>query len=110
MDILRKAGNMNISAITKGFILPSFTYEIRRVRHGGGSSYGVGYDDLQKDLQKFSGVTEDDYDIFIFVDWDKKIDKDIKVYAELIEKKIRVELIPFDKDKKIKITVELKKE
>jgi len=102
-------GNMNISALTKGFILPQFRYEIRRSRHGGGSSYGEGYNELHKDLDrhKLSGITQEDYDIFVYVDWDGKQDKHGKeIYVELIQNKIEVQLLT-DTNEKYKINVEL---
>ena len=102
-------GNMNISAITKGFILPKFTYAIRK-KGGGGLQYGESYGQLQRDLKDLKKKEEEIDAIIVYIDWDKKVNKNIKAYAKLIEKKIRAELIPFDKDKKIIINVELKKD
>jgi len=84
-------GNMNISALTKGFILPYFIYEIRR-KHGGGSLYGEGYDKLQKDLQKLDSKDIDA--IIVKVNWNRNQSKYNKyIYAELIKNKIEVQLI-----------------
>ena len=101
-------GNMNISALTKGFILPFFKYEIKK-KHGGGSLYGDGYENLQKELinQKQSGVTYEDVDITVFVDWDKSQNKENKeIYVKLIQKKIEVQLLENTKNK-YSINVEL---
>lgn len=88
-------GWLNISALYKGFVLPFFKYEIIRKR--GGSSPHVlssGYkeENLYNDLRN---VKEDEIDVIkVYVNWDKNIKKyDKKIYAELIKKKIEVELL-----------------
>ena len=96
---------MNISALTKGFILPTFEYEIITKKKGGGSS-GTGVVGLKGDLKKYK---PEDIDVIkIYVDWDKKKYKhrDKEIYAELIEKKISVELLG-ESNEKLNISVEL---
>ena len=97
---------MNISALTKGFVLPFFRYRIS-YRRGGGSLYGENYNNLKEDIKKLQ--TEDeiiDY-ITIYVEWDKFIDNyDKKIYVEIIKTKIEAQLI-IDEIKDIKINVEL---
>lgn len=94
-------GNMNISALTKGFILPEFKYKI--IRRHGGISTGEGYDQLVKDLSK----DKKDVDVIeVYVDWYKDGNKHGKyIYARLIEKKIEAQLI---KDVKIKYKITVK--
>jgi len=103
-------GNMNISAITRGFILPYFRFEIRK-KGGGSDQYGEGLRELQHELKKLTGVTEEEVDyIAVFVDWNKDVDKYGKeIYAELIEKKITAQLLKHTNEK-YKINVELIKE
>jgi len=94
---------MNISALTKGFILPQFKYKIRLRR--GGSLYGDNYDQLKNDLQK-QNIENIDY-IKVYVDWNNNNNKyDKKIYVELIKKKIEVKLLNQIK-KQYNITVEL---
>ena len=102
-------GNMNISAITKGFIFPSLSYIIRK-KGGGGDQKGDSYEEFQKDLERLRKEQEEIDAITVYVNWNKEVDKyGKKVYVELIENKIRAELLPNDPDKKIIINVELKK-
>ena len=98
-------GNMNISALTKGFILPTFKFIIRKRRGGGSSVQGEGLGHLKREL---SGQTYDDIDIIeVYIDWNKEVDKYGKdVYVELIKKKIEVQLLK-STNEKFKITVEL---
>ncbi len=100
-------GNMNISAITKGFILPSFKFIIRR-KGGGSPQYGEGIDHLKTELKKLTGKTYDDVELIeVYVDWNKEVEKHSKeVYVELIQKKIEVQLLKSIKEK-YKIKVEL---
>lgn len=95
---------MNISLLTKGFILPVFEYVIitRRRRHG-----GMGLGPLQDDIKKI-GIDEIDV-IKVYVDWykHKKTKKDKKIYAEIVEKKISAELMK-EFNEEIKIDVELR--
>lgn len=101
-------GNMNISAITKGFILPAFKFVIRK-KKGGSPAYGKGLEQLKDELFKLTGKTYDDVDsIEVYVDWNKDVNKYGKeVYVELIQKKIEVELL---QTKKYNIKVELIKD
>ena len=96
---------MNISLLTRGYILPIFEYIIitrSKIRTGGS---GLGH--LQTDIEKI-GVDEIDV-IKVYVDWfkHKNKKKDKKIYAEIVEKKIEAELLK-KFDKKIKINVELR--
>jgi len=84
-------GNMNISAITKGFILPSFEFEIvtptRRIRGGGSAAFYEEVEQLHKKKEEIDHIN-------IFVNWNKssyKMGK--KVTVELIQKKLNVELL-----------------
>jgi predicted nucleotide-binding protein (sugar kinase/HSP70/actin superfamily) len=96
---------MNISALTKGFILPVFKFEIRLRR--GGISYGDGYDDLKDKLKKFEQEKEEIDYIKVYIDWDKdKSETDKKIYVKLIKKTIEVELLK-DTLKHYSITVEM---
>lgn len=108
-------GNMNISAITKGFVLPNFQFEIITPRRGGGGAYADVelYEQLlkareQRDQERLSGNTEYDIEyINVIVDWGKNNDKvDKKIYAELIKKKITAQLITkFNESFKINVTL-----
>jgi len=102
-------GWLNISAITKGFILPFFSYEIRK-KGGGSPILGTGYQDLQRDLfQNIQKKDEKDEieSIRIYVDWNKNVNKYGKeIYVELIKKNIEVQLLK-DTKHKYKITVEI---
>lgn len=99
-------GNMNISALTRGFILPKFKYVIRR-RGGGSSPEGYGYPALEKDLIKIKQQGDEVDYIQIFIKWeDKKYKYGKNIYARLITKKIEAILIESTKEK-YKITVEL---
>ncbi len=108
-------GLLNISNITKGFILPGFEYVIiRRVRYGGGGmDSGMPYkgrdlEQLVKDVEEI-GVEEIDY-IEVYVDGYKKRKKGGKIYATLIKSKIEAELLTKFKEKpKIKIKAKLEK-
>lgn len=90
-------GWLNISAITKGFILPTFQYIIYVKKKGGVSAFEPHpkddkhlYDDLKK--LKEQGVDVDH--IEVFVNWDKQPFKWGKnITAQLIQKKIEVELL-----------------
>lgn len=100
-------GNMNISSLTKGFILPYFEYEIIKASGGSGSYKGTGYYELQRHLDEMRKNKEEVGVIKVKVDWyknNKKYNK--KIYAELIIKKIEAQLIE-KFEKKFKITVEL---
>lgn len=98
-------GNMNISAITKGFILPTFKFEIRRKR--GGSIEGDGYKELQEELKK---LRKEDIDaINVFVNWNKNVEYNKKIYVELIENKIEAKLL-ISTNEKYKINVEIIKD
>ena len=108
-NILTK-GWLNISAMTKGFILPFFKYEIIRKRGGGdteGSKLASGYreENLIRDLRS---LEEDDIEVIkVYVNWDKNAQKyDKKIYVELIKKKIEVKLVEQNLSK-IRIDVEL---
>jgi len=107
-------GNMNISAITKGFILPTFQFEIV-TRRGGSIAYHEDelYEQILKardkrDRERLSGNIDYDIEyINIIVDWGKNNDKsDKKIYAELIKKKITTELLTnFNESFKINVTL-----
>lgn len=100
-------GNLNISSITKGFILPFFTYEIK-VRKGGGSGIykGSGYYELERDLYEIRKKQEEIDAIVVYVDWYKKQSKINKnIYADIIRNKIEAELLERTKEK-YEITVE----
>lgn len=100
-------GNLNISAITKGFVLPFFSYEIK-VRKGGGSGTykGTGYYELERDLYEVRKKKEEIDSIVVYVDWYKKSYKyDKNIYAEIITNKIEAELLEKTKEK-YTITVE----
>lgn len=103
-------GLLNISAITKGFILPFFKYEIRRRGGGGGDtpkiSSGYSEENLIRDLRN---TKDEDIDyITVWVEWDKNAQKyDKKIYAELIKAKIQTTLLTENNLSNIKITVEL---
>jgi len=101
-------GFLNCSILYKGFILPKFEYVITK-RKGGGSAYkGEGLSQLQKDIEKSIKRQEEIDSIVVYVDWDKNVVRyDKKIYVELIKKKIRTELSPFNKDKKVIVKVEL---
>jgi hypothetical protein len=100
-------GNMNISALTKGFILPFFTYEIRTKAGGSGAYKGASLYELERDLAEIRKKKEEVDAILVFVDWNKKVSRFGKeVYAELIMKKIEAELIK-STNEKYKITVQL---
>lgn len=88
-------GWLNISALTKGFILPTFQFIIKKKKSGGSS---VGYleeirdqQHLIDDLKKLN-KEEVDY-IQVFVNWDKTPFKYGKtVYVELMKRKIEAQL------------------
>ena len=90
-------GWMNISAITKGWILPSFQFVIRRKGMRGGLS---GWkeelkqgDELIRDLQKAELKGEEIEYIQVFINWDKKVFKWGKnVYVDLIKKDIQAQI------------------
>lgn len=90
-------GWLNISAITKGMILPSFQYIIHKKRKGGGIlAPEVLRDDryLIDDLKKIKEQGEEVDYIEVFVNWNHQPFKWGKhVYAELVRKKIEAELI-----------------
>lgn len=96
-NILTK-GWMNISALTKGFILPSFQYVIRRKGGLGGNDYAYieelrREEELLKDLKKRKEAGEEIDYIQVFVNWDKSVFKYGKnIYAELIEKRIEAQI------------------
>ena len=104
-------GNMNISAITKGFILPSFKFIIRR-RGGGSPQYGEGLGHLKKKLHKLTGKTYEDVELIeVYIDWNKDVEKYGKeVYVELIQKKIEVELLKDNKNYNIQVELIKKKD
>jgi len=80
-------GWLNISALTKGFILPVFKYEIKKRGGGGGWTISSGYkeENLIRDLRD---VKEEDIDyIKVWVDWNKTKKYNKKIYAELIKRK-----------------------
>lgn len=84
-------GNMNTSALTKGFIVPSFKYEIITPinRYGGG-----GADAFYDEIEQLRKRKEDIEYINIYVNWDKTIYKYGKsVTVDLIQKKISAELV-----------------
>ncbi len=89
-------GWMNISAITKGFILPSFKYIIRKRPSGGSSFVQEELRDQQRlidDLRKAQIADEEIDYIHVFVNWDKQTFKYGKnVFVELIKKKIEAEI------------------
>lgn len=98
-------GWLNISALTKGFILPFFRYTI--YKKGGGAYDGSGYYELQRDLAIAKNKKEEIEGIKVYVDWNKHVHKYGKeIYAELIIKKIEAELLKQTKEK-YKITVEI---
>lgn len=100
-------GNMNISAITKGFILPLFTYEIAVSGGGSGAYKGAGISELERDLDIIRKKKEQIDAITVFVNWNKKVSRYGKeVYAELVMKKIEAQLLETTKEK-YKITVQL---
>lgn len=101
-------GWLNISALTKGFILPYFRYVIRR--RGGGTYDGYGEENFYRDLRK--NKPKDIDVIEVYVDWNKKKTKhDKKIYVELIKKKIEVKLLKEHKEyKDIKIDVKLEEQ
>lgn len=98
-------GWMNISALTKGFILPYFRYVIRR--RGGGAYDGYSEEKFYEDLRK--NKPEDIDVIEIYVDWKKSKSKHgKKIFVELIKKKIEATLIKEHKNyKDVKIDVNL---
>ncbi len=100
-------GNMNISAITKGFILPNFTFRIRR-KGGGSSVEGEGYGQLQKELEKQLRKADIEA-IEVYIQWNKGVEHNKKIYAELIEKKISAKLLG-DTGNEYKIEVNLIKD
>lgn len=100
-------GWLNISALTKGFILPSFKYVITKKR-GGGPAHAIssGYkeDDLYNDLRK---LKKDDVDVItVYVDWDKEKKTGKRIYAKLIKNTIEAKLIEQNLPK-FKIKVDL---
>lgn len=98
---------MNISAITKGFILPFFTYEISTSGGGSGDYKGAGLSQLERDLEDIR-LKKDQVDaITVYVNWNKKVSRYGKeIYADLIMRKIEAQLLEITKEK-YKITVEL---
>jgi hypothetical protein len=99
-------GNMNTSALSKGYILPGFTFRIRR--KGGSSVEGSGYGQLQKELEKQLHKADIDA-IEVFVEWNKVVTHNKKIYAEFIEKKITATLLN-DTGKNYNISVEIVKD
>ena len=97
-------GNMNISALYRGFVLPAFKFVVRR-RGGGSPQYGEGIEELRRELFK-TGKTYDEIDVIeVYVDWNKDVEKHGKeIYVEFIQKKIEAQLI---NNKKYNIKVEL---
>lgn len=102
-------GNMNISALYKGFVLPAFKFVIRR-KHGGSSVQGEGLGHLHKELHKLSGHSYEDVDLIeVYIDWNKEVEKHGKlVYVELMKKRITANLVK-STNKKFDIKVELVK-
>ena len=90
-------GWMNISAITKGFILPTFQYIIHVKRKGGTPAFDpLPKDDrhLHDDLKKLKEQGQEVDHIQVFVNWEYQPFKWGKsITAELIKKKIEVELL-----------------
>jgi len=99
-------GWLNISAITKGFILPFFKYVIVTKKSGGSSAYAYEEEDFYKRLRE--AQKQDDIELIkVYVDWSKKSTKQDKhIYAELIKKTIEAKLIKND-FKDILIDVEI---
>lgn len=95
-------GFLDTSLLVRGFVIPYFQYEIigKRHRRGGGGTMGTLYGDIDK-----FGVEEIDV-IRVHVKWNKQVNRDKRIYAELIEKKIEAELIE-RYSKKISIDVDL---
>ena len=98
-------GWMNISALTKGIILPTCKYIIRKRK--GGLAGNDGWIDTRKrdeqhlidDLRKIRENGEEIESITVFVNWDHQADKYGKtVYAQLIQKKIEAKLLYNDLD------------
>ena len=90
-------GWMNISAITKGWILPSYQFVIRRKGMRGGlpgwSDELKSAEELIKDLRKSQELGEEIEYIQIFVNWDKQVFKYGKnIYVDLIKKKIQAQI------------------
>jgi hypothetical protein len=104
-DLVTK-GFLDISILTKGFVLP-FSYEIvtkKKRKRGGGSGVKV-YDDLKRDLQEFQ--QEDVEYIKVYVDWYKQVKRNKKVYATLVERKVEAVLYEVYKENKIPIKIEI---
>ena len=102
-------GWFNESAITKGFILPTFQYVIVRKRKGG--SPGIARDGkyLEDELRRIRKIEEIDY-IQVYVNWNKNVEKyDKKIYANLIKQKIEVKLLN-NLDEKFNVKVKLVEE
>ena len=95
-------GFLDTSILVRGFVIPVFRYEIIGKRHRRGGFGGVG--DLYGDINKF-GIDEVDT-IKVYVKWDKKVNRNKQIYAEIVEKKLEVQLIE-KYNKKINIDVEL---
>ena len=104
-------GNMNISAITRGFILPSFKFVIRRRRGGSPADViGEGPHQLRHELEELRKRNEEVDAIDVYVEWNKDVEKHgKKIYVKLIEKKITADLLKYTNEK-YKINVELVKD
>jgi hypothetical protein len=97
LNIITK-GLINSFPLTNGLI--TFTYEII---HTTGRKHGSGnYINLYNDVEKI-GI-DNINSINVHVDWFKKVNRNKYISAEIIEKKISVELInKFGKDVKINV-------
>ncbi len=112
-DLVTK-GYLDISLIVKGFLLP-YAYEIiikKKPRRGG--SVGTGMlqrGELERELKELEKDKQEVDHIKVYVKWDKKVNRKKRVYVELIEKKVRAELIGIiDENTKIKVELEEIKE
>jgi hypothetical protein len=105
VDIVTK-GMLDTSIITKGILIP-FVYEIITPtvrRRGGGMYYGEMVDNIKKDIKEIVEKDDGDY-IKIYVNWDKKIDKNKKIQVKLLKKEIMA-VIEKNEGKKINIKIE----
>lgn len=103
-------GNMNASALYKGFILPQFTYSIRTRRPGGSIGYyeGDNINKLNKDINDVKDKKEEIDVINVYINWNKNINKLNKdIYVKLVETEIKAVLISNGNDDNININVEL---
>ena len=94
-------GWLNISVLTKGFILPIFKYIIIKKKGGGGGWVaGEGIGNFRHDVEEIFKKQEEIDVIKVYINWNKDITKySKKIYVKLIKKKIKAELIEHTNEK-----------